>query len=235
MRICHFSDWHGQALQLPEADLYVCTGDMLTNHPVKDGPKDRQRMAGGFGWRIDPENERELQAKQVAQFVSMGGMRKRLGSPDAPVVCVRGNHDFIDLQHLFEGCNFIHEFVDNELVEVAGLKIAGHRGIPYIFGSWADEENRADLKDRYRRMPFADVYLTHYPPAGILDSSMPPWVHGGGAGESYGLEGLADFFLYRSDRALHCFGHIHECGGYKERHGTVWFSNAACSINEIDF
>lgn len=238
MRIVHGSDWHGFPRRCPEADLYIFTGDMLDNFPIGKFDE-RGRM---LDWpKIVPDHERVEQAKQVRQFIGNGGMRRYLGSPDAPIVCVRGNHDFIDLAPMFEGCNLVHEFVNNELVEVGGLKITGHRGIPYIYGGWNDEEQKADLKDRYRTMPMADVYVTHYPPYGILDSNDTPDVDPAPGQsrymdpEHYGLEGLGDFLLYRGARALHCFGHVHEYGGMKQKHGSVWFSNAACNVNEIDF
>lgn len=213
MHIVHFSDWHGEQFQLPEADLYVCTGDMYDNYPVYDK----------VDWfKITPERESVKQYEEAAKLAREGGFKQYLGSPEAPVVCVRGNHDFYSLAPLFEGCNLAHEFVDNEIVEVAGLKITGHRGIPYIYGTWSDEESRADLKDRLRAMPGADVYLTHYPPSGVLDGG-------------YGLESMADNLMYRGMKALHCFGHIHEEGGQTKRLATVTFSNAARNINVIDW
>lgn len=237
MRIVHGSDWHAFFKHVPEAELYVFTGDMLNNFPLVKWKGGRMEE-----WpRIDAPHEREMQAKSIEKFIEQGGMRRFLGSPDAPIVCVRGNHDFVPIGPLFEGCNLVHEFVDNELIEVGGYKITGHRGIPYIGGYWNDEEGRADLKDRYRRMPMADIYVTHYPPQGILDSSGGANMCGTelhmyrGGYEAYGLEGLGDFLLYRGDRALHCFGHIHECGGHITKQGPVWFSNAACTFNEIDF
>jgi Icc-related predicted phosphoesterase len=232
VKVVHGSDWHGFPRHCPEADLYIFTGDMYPDYPERD--------RSGKPCRIDPERSREMQARYAKTFAEQGGMRRYLKSPDAPVVLVRGNHDWVDLAPLFDGCNVVHEFISNELVEVQGLKITGHRGIPYIDSSWSDEETQTDLKERYRAMPMADIYVTHYPPSGVLDSA-------GGAEyssvsgaktrsyESYGLEGLADFLLYRGDRALHVFGHIHECGGHVVKHGSVYFSNAACSVNEIDF
>lgn|SRR5574337_1398691 len=230
MRIVHASDWHGHARMCPEADLYVFTGDMLGNFPIVEfGPW------GMTGWpQIVPKHERQMQARQIREFVGDGGMSRFLGSPDAPVVCVRGNHDFVDLAPMFEGCNLVHEFVDNELVEVSGLRITGHRGIPYIGGYWNDETSKADLGDRYRAMPAADVYVTHYPPCGVMDSSAPEGYDQRGA-EHWGMEGLADFLLYRGAQALHCFGHVHEHGGLQKRFGDVIFSNAACNVNVIDF
>lgn len=251
IRICHFSDWHGSTIKLPPADLYVCTGDMMSNYPVKDKPMDRRRMDGTWGYRIDPDNERIRQGEDVKHFIKDGGYRLLLGSPDAPIVCVRGNHDFIDIGRLFWGCNFIHEFIDNELIEVAGLRVTGHRGIPFIFGSWNDETQRPDLMDRVRQMPDADLFLTHYPPAGMLDASMPPGLSmGGGWAESYGLDGMTNEIIKRVSsefeltdnglldetpaRAAHCFGHIHECGGYMTKAVDVMFSNAATTVNVFE-
>ena len=225
MRIVHGSDWHGMARPLGPADLYVFTGDMLDNYPVKD------RDRGSYTYRsyvIDPEHEREVQARAMRNFVASGGMRTRMASPDAPVLLVRGNHDFVGLAPLFEGCNLIHEFVDNELVEVPGLGITatGHRGIPFIDGRWSDEMQPTDLYERVRRMPEADLYLTHYAPKGILDTE---------GDTSYGLDGMGELLLGKGDRRfLHLFGHIHWARGVRTI-GNGTFSNAATTVNEIDF
>lgn len=215
LRIIHGSDWHGVPRACPPADLYVFTGDMLDNYPVS---------TGRLSWKIDREHEVLKQTKEIADLVASGGMRPNLGSPDAPIVCVRGNHDFVPLAGMFAGCNLVHEFVDNEFIDVtiAGrtIRITGHRGIPYIDGVWNDEESRSVLRDRVRAMPMADLYLTHYAPAGVLD-------------DGYGLETMAENLMYRGDRALHCFGHIHEEGGQARKLATVTFSNAACTVNEL--
>lgn len=219
MRIVHTSDWHSFPRQLPEADLYVFTGDMLDNYPVVDKSKGSPTYRH---WRIDPTHEWEMQTRAMDQFYENGGIVRYLGTPDAPVVCVRGNHDFVDLKPFFKGVPYVHEFVNNEIVVFAGVTITGHRGVPYIDGNWNDEETRADLMDRLRAMPSADIYVTHYPPAKVLDGG-------------YGLAGMADNLLYRGTKALHCFGHIHEEGGQTKRLATVTFSNAACNVNVIDW
>lgn len=227
MRIVHFSDWHGATTKLPEADVYVCTGDMLLNHPVLDtvpGP-----TAGSY--RIDPLRERYQQGRALARWVTRtGGFAPLLGSPDAPVICVRGNHDFDILAPLFVGCGAgaVHELVNNEAVDVRGLRFTGHRGIPFIVGTWNDETPRPDLLDRFRAMPRADVYVTHYPPGGILD---------GHSSQRFGLESASNELVYRDhqgSRALHCFGHIHESGGQVLDHGDVTFSNAATTFNVLE-
>lgn len=232
MRIVHFSDWHGRFSELPEADLYVCTGDMYPNFPVKQG--------WDIGYSIDPRIERRRQRQWASgTYIDTLGwdpaappprhdhseqqppLRSLLGSPDAPIVCVKGNHDFIELAPLFEGCNLVQEFNQNEVVEVDGVTISGHRGIPYIYGGWDDEIQRAELLERVRSMPVTDLVLTHYAPLGILDFK-------------FGLEGMASHFT-QWPRVLHLFGHIHEHGGQTIIHEGYAFSNAACTINVLEY
>lgn len=236
MRIVHASDWHGRLAELPEADAYVFTGDMLPNFPVVE------RDYGLRLWRIDPAVEAVRQAEWLAE--RRHPHRGVLASPDAPILCVRGNHDFIPAAELFPGAD-VTEFIGNELHEVLGRTFSGHRGIPWIHGSWNDETHRPDLIDRMKRMPTADVYVTHYPPWGILDYSGWP----GHGEEHYGLEEMAYQLIERSfptvivpgedladqpPAALHLFGHIHECGGMTRREGGVLFSNAATTFNVIE-
>lgn len=235
MIVCHFSDWHWNFQSLPPADLYVCSGDMYDNHPVLLDKRDGRR------WKIDPVREVELQLADAKRLASNGGFRQWLGSPDAPIVCVRGNHDFADLAPLFEGCNLVHEFVDNELIEVLGKRITGHRGIPHIYGTWNDEMQRIPLYQRAEAMPRADLFLTHYPPADVLDYEMMAR----GRIEHYGLEGMQELMARKmGDRGLHCFGHIHGSGGIVKEFGPGQFigltghlhtySNAACHVNLIE-
>lgn len=232
MKVCHFSDWHWNFQSLPPADLYICSGDMYTNFPVSVSRTE---------WCIDPERERRLQLIDVEEFVSQGGFHQLLGSPDAPIVCVRGNHDFIDLAPLFGGCNMVHEFIDNELIEVLGRRITGHRGIPRIYGSWNDEFDRSSLLNRVENMQQADIFVTHYPPAGMLDHE----TMARGRIEKYGLEGMSESLGKKmGHRGLHCFGHVHGCGGMLKETGPGQFdglaghmhvySNAACNINMIE-
>ncbi len=237
MRIVHGSDWHWVFRSVPEADLYIFTGDMMDNYPTRQGPKDRMRADGvSYGWRISYENERLRQGEAVKHFVRDGGFRACLGSPDAPILCVRGNHDFMDLAPLFEGCNLVHEFVNNEVVEVLGKRASGHRGIPYIYGSWNDEMQRPDLMDRVRAIPDnLDLLLTHYPPALVLDME----VSSNGRVDAYGLEGMSHVVFNKMNHGgAHFFGHIHGAGGRTEKiedpEFSMTFSNAATTFNVID-
>ena len=207
---------------------------MFDNFPVPSGNPKKGK------WAIRGDVECLGQIEDAMEFVMGGGFAPLLGSPASPIVCVRGNHDFIDLSPLFEGCNLVHEFIDNEVVEVLGKRITGHRGIPYIHGTWSDEMTRESLRLKLDAMPDADIFLTHYPPAGILDSEISRGIEMG-----YGMEGMREALARRmGDRGLHCFGHIHGSGGSVREFGPGQFfgqvghlhtySNAACNVNVIE-
>ena len=100
-------------------------------------------------------------------------------------------------------------------------------------------------------MPEADLFLTHYPPNGILDSLCPPGLSmGGGWAEGVGLEGMTNKIIHKVSseymltddgltdeqpaRAAHCFGHIHECGGSIQKVTDMVFSNAATTFNTFE-
>lgn len=241
MRIVHFSDWHWEFVSLPEADLYVCTGDMYDNYPIPDPRSKRDPRRYSYSdWTISHEHEVARQLEAAQAFVAGGGFRDLFTSPDAPVVCVRGNHDYAPLSPLFSGCNLVHEFIDNELVEVGGIKITGHRGIPWIYGTWSDEVERESLMAKVNGMPDADLFLTHYPPHEMLDYDVRR-----GVKVHYGLSGMLGVIRGKmKSLGLHCFGHIHERGGVVKEIGggsiiggdgpRHVFSNAACNVNVID-
>lgn len=247
MRIVHFSDWHGGAFDLPPADLYACTGDMLPNFRVYDidlksggravwehnldllGEPPVPQPPGSFVKRPpDPARERDLQARYLKEK-GHGYMRKRLGTPEAPVICCRGNHDFVDLRPMFGGRVF--EIGEDATVwsRFGPLKIGGVRGVRRHRGRWSDELTEADFSDRARQLPSdLDVLITHAPPAGILDDAP--------AG-SIGLSSLRSYAA-RHDPSLqplkaHLYGHVHEAKGTVAFGGTL-FSNAATGWHVID-
>lgn len=208
MRIVHFSDWHWNFQKIPEADLYICSGDMYPD------------------WHMPSQKVKIKQLGRVWKFTEEGypGFKQYLGSPESPIVCLRGNHDHADMAPLFKGCNLIHEFIDNEVIEVEGLRITGHRGVPYINGSFSDEVLRYDLIDKVRQMADdCDIYVTHYPPQDRWDNG-------------YGLEGMLNWFEYstKNKNVLHCYGHIHEEGGQVLSDGHVTYSNAATTYNILE-
>lgn len=230
MKIVHFSDWHAELYSIPEADIYICTGDMLPNDP-------RIEDDWGRGWTrvIDHKHEEEYQWNWFTRKFDHKGktFRKFLGSPDAPVICVRGNHDFTNLAPCFGG--EVYEVQDpSEVFEVKGLRIGGFRGIRYIAGEWADEIRHEDFNSIIGKLPYdLDVVISHAPPLGLMDDV---W------GEYCGIRQYTSYInrcefekTYEEKRPrLYCFGHIHH------RHGIVtWdngtiISNAATTHNVIE-
>jgi Icc-related predicted phosphoesterase len=248
MRIVHFSDWHGQKMKLPKADLYACTGDLLPNFV-------RVKFAmptGGFEWwdsnmelvgnvplkrprgiTVERDVDHEQEERLQALFVSLQGrgyLREWMGSPDAPVVCCRGNHDFVDLAPCFEGGPTFEVGLDpTATFELGGVRFGGTRGIPYIVGEWSDELRDAEMDGACRALSAdCDVLVTHMAPRGIRDSA---------DGEELGSVPLRSYLTRRSLMApslrAHLFGHIHEGSGVSDLGGTT-FSNGARGFNVID-
>jgi Icc-related predicted phosphoesterase len=248
VKICHVSDWHGNFLPLPRADLYVVTGDMLPNFPLlrievdkwrRDGivmydpyghliGRPQGRPVGVYaGRKIIPEREETLQKMWCGQHP----FRREVGlGDDDPVLVVKGNHDFIPLSEWIGGDVWEADDDPTRSTKLLGLKVGGFRGINFIVGEWADELRRAELDERARALPEdLDVLITHSPPYGILDQER----------ECYGSPALASYINRRSyvrngiELKAHLFGHVHDACGVVERGGTV-FSNAATRINLVE-
>lgn len=208
MKIVHFSDWHGVGLaELPEADLYVCTGDMYPDT---------------YGYRT--HNTELAQHDWPASYAPL------FASPEAPVVCVRGNHDMHPIGRLFEGPNRKVYEIDRasqpHTVVVGGttLRIGGFWGVRAIGPTGPDLAQDARLVGRIKALPRdLDILLTHMPPGGCLDKDD---VRG------YGLQELRDWVI-ECQPELHCFGHVHESNGLDRLCKTI-VSNAAVGMNVID-
>lgn len=232
--------------RLPEADVYITTGDLLPNFPlllVDNGRAGTSWIPTGTAtWlgrgkepringyvvdrKIDHERETALQTEWVEK--KREEMRECFSSPNAPVVCVRGNHDFVDLAG-FVGGDVFEIGTDGEWwTEIEGVRFGGFRGIPYIAGEWSDELQEAEMAARIDRLPAdLDVLVTHCPLRGVLDKY----------GHSYGSVPLASYVTKKaySERPLklHAFGHIHSSAGLIKL-GSTQFSNAAETIQVID-
>lgn len=248
MRICHISDWHGQLLEAPAAELYVVTGDMLPNfltyyyrsigsgiieewrpndHLLNPGTGPQEQPVGiPAGRKVDRLREAEMQEQWISMVRTNGGLRAHLGNPDAPAVCVRGNHDFTDLAPLVGGDVWEVTEDPTRTKELLGLRFGGTRGIRFIAGEWSDELDLPAFHDRARLLPTdIDILVTHAPPAGILDVDPKT-----GDDVGYGSEALRSYLETRSCtlRTLraHLFGHMHHVLR-SELIGDTLFSNAA--------
>lgn len=231
-KIVHISDWHGQFSHVPEADLYLVTGDMLANYPKQLSRADVGMPKSYAGERIIWSREEKNQAGWVAKQNRKGGLRRFLGSPDAPVCLVRGNHCFTDLGPGFGGEYFEVTWDGSRTVTYCDLKIGGFRGVRGFCGTWSDELTDAELDQVVEKLPHdLDVVISHTPPAGILDQVGP---HPTG---SSALSEYIDRCLEQDSekRRVFCFGHIHECGPRTLEWDNGWiFSNAATGVNVIN-
>ncbi len=202
--VVHMSDWHGRQGALPAADLYLCTGDMLPN----------SRFC-----QIDDQ----LEAQWQAAWIRTHPFTPFIANPAAPLVCLRGNHDYTDLAPYFPGMD-VHEFHEpGETIERLGLTIGGCRGIQRINKSkrgsafWQDEYWLSELDDRMRALPGGlDIVMTHCGPYGVMSAV---------GFEETGSPALTAY-LQREQPPLACWGHIHEQHGIEVR-GATTCSNAA--------
>tara|TARA_R110002073_G_scaffold128374_2_gene274096 strand:- start:242 stop:643 length:402 start_codon:yes stop_codon:yes gene_type:complete len=111
-------------------------------------------------------------------------------------------------------------YLQDESVEIEGLKIYGSPWQPWFF-NWAfNLRTPEELKEKWDKIPEdTDVLVTHGPPLGILDLTMD--------GLNVGCSELIKAVERIKPRA-HIFGHIHEGYGDTMLDGCI-FVNA--SIN----
>lgn len=252
MKIVHLSDLHGNHMEIPRADLYVVTGDMLPNFPwlrvrkkngeeVEYNPYDRNLLSPRWP---DPNKDdvshvigRKINWKfefsSQLDWASKNPFRKLFDIPDKiPVVCVRGNHDFIPLSYWIGGNVWEASKNPSEIHEVNGFRFAGFRGINAMEGEWKDEMTASELEDRASLIPKdIDFLISHAPPLGIADNFYDNRFTG------YGIGALArrmnqEFYSGSSRLKGHFFGHVH----FKQliKLGNIMYSNAATGFNEIE-
>lgn len=211
MRVLHSSDLHGRtdlllAVTAP-FDAWADTGDLLPNlHPP--GTPD---VAAA---------ERAFQEEWLAGWLPR--LREWLGG--RPAVIVAGNHDFADAVPLLRGAGIDAHAVGPDGADVAGVRWAGFREIPWIDGTSMGEIRDFDaLVDRtWAADP--EVLLTHGPPAGTLD-----W------NGRFGIPALGRALVERPGRIrAHLFGHEHRDGGREIGRGGIRFRNGAKAVGVVE-
>jgi Icc-related predicted phosphoesterase len=146
--------------------------------------------------------------------------------PVEHVVVVAGNHDWACVTHLSE-LNFgrVH-YLENSSVNIGGKNFYGSPVQPE-FCNWAFNVPRGPaIKKYWDLIPGAglvDVLITHGPPMGILDQSIPDHT------DHLGCEDLAKQ-VEISKPLVHVFGHIHGSAGQRDFR-DVRYVNAAV-VNE---
>lgn len=184
------------------------------------------------------EHKKSRQLEWIAK--NCDNYRKKLGIEfEAPVILVRGNHDWFNLNQVFLG-NCVESdpgdqiFIKNLEVNGKFYKTASVRGVGPINSFWSDEINDTLFAKNLEQIPFdIDLLLSHQPPRNILDFTK--------YSVSVGSMALSEWLYARSlsiQKPLwHFFGHIHEDHGIyvKSYDGFDYtFSNAATTFNEIE-
>lgn len=194
--VCVISDTHGEHIHLnvPKCDLLVHCGD-LTNTGQSHEIRNYNNWA--------------------ANLVDTGVVKKTIVAP--------GNHDFgfQDRKSLSKlDAKDIDYVLENDLVEVFGLKIWGCSWVP-TFGSWAfmADENKL-FNEIYSKIPSnIDILVCHGPPKDILDRNFHQQKCG-----SKAMRHLLDSEII-NPKYYFC-GHIHEGRGIHKTEKTT-FVNAA--------
>lgn len=223
MKLVHASDCHSRTYELPEADLYVFTGDVLPDFIERGYDSARHDKAAQLNWIKQRE----------------GKWRKDFKIGDKPIITIRGNHDWHPYDNLFGG--EVYSDLGGRVQTIKGLKVGFARGVSYDFpvgDFWSDtKEDNGDFK--MEEIPEdVDLLITHAPSKGVLDLVPSKFKKGKPrniGSDDISLWHVARFYGPHKDRPLiHLFGHCHEDGGKLFKTGETTFSNAACTFNVID-
>lgn len=138
--------------------------------------------------------------------------------PHKVKVVVAGNHDFA-IHKLISLLAPSVVYLENFGVAIDGVNFWGSPVTPR-FGVWAYMAERGEAIRKYwDEIPEStDVLITHGPPYGLLDQTVP------GHSEHLGCKDLRDA-IFRVNPKVHVFGHIH--GGYGLTNARTLFVNAS--------
>jgi Icc-related predicted phosphoesterase len=197
MRIWHISDthtFHGY-LKVPDGiDMVIFSGDC-------SNPR-----------------EPSINEQEVRNFITWYA-----SLPIKYKIFVAGNHDTSIEAGYITKDNFVQAGIihlENESIEIEGLKIWGSPYTPSFGYGWAYNKKRSSLHDLWQTIPEdTDIVVIHGPPAGILDLSYD---------RDNRLEMCGCAALRKRMRALKprlvCFGHIHNMTGI-ENAGYISYSD----------
>jgi predicted phosphodiesterase len=145
-------------------------------------------------------------------------------------IVIAGNHDkycaqapHALLKEMFASAGAF--YLQDEGVIIEGRSFYGTPWVP-MFGSWSFMTGPEERRRQFEKIPQGlDVLITHGPPYDVLDETM--------LSDNAGCPILAEI-VAKVQPKVHCFGHIHECGGLKKRVGDTICINAAQDVMCID-
>ena len=199
MKIVLISDTHGlhskMAHPMPEGDVLIHAGDFTNVGSLPD----------------------------VARFDQW------MGSLDYKhKIVIAGNHERgWDKTERSLSNNLLNaHYLEDSSINIDGVNFYGSPWTPTFGWDWAFNVDRGDaIRGKWDMIPDAglvDVLITHGPPKGIRDQSVPP------NSECVGCDDLFHQVMI-SQPKVHVFGHIH--GGYGKTQfgeGTIFVNAAIC-------
>lgn len=184
MKIWHISDTHTfhNLLNVPDGiDMVIHSGDCSNpSNPYNNEP-------------------------EVREFIDWYSLL-----PIKHKVFVAGNHDTSIEKRLIRPTDFTSKgivYLENNSIEIEGIKIWGTPYTPSFGVGWAYNKSRDKMDKLWKSIPEnTDIVVSHGPPKGILDLS-------------YSRENVLEFCgcgamkknIMRLEPKLVLFGHIHNC------------------------
>lgn len=194
MKIVVLSDTHTlhDRIHIPDADLLIHAGDFSSNR----GTLDDITTFNAF----------------LAQL------------PHRHKIVVAGNHDlaFETAPAQARAQLSAATYLQDELIELAGLRIYGSPWQPRFFDYAFGLRRGAALYEKWQQIPPAlDILITHTPPFGIGDQLR--------TGHHVGCEALSAL-LPTLRPTYHVFGHIHEGYGIIQHRQTTFINASICNV-----
>ena len=198
VRVVVVSDTHNnhRRLCIPEGDIFIHCGD-LTNR--------------GSAPELADVNEWLGELPHPHKLVICGNMDQRLESQPSRDARARFLTNSM--------------YLEDEAVEVAGLRVYGSPYTPKFCGSFQLATD-LDADNKWAAVPGdLDILVTHGPPLGILDTV--------GRDQHAGCPQLLKRVQVVQPQ-YHFFGHIHEAGGQQMTRDSTTFVNAAQHVMVLD-
>jgi Icc-related predicted phosphoesterase len=228
MKFCVFGDLHGKSPKLPEADVYLITGD-ISGLPHEE----EYEFKRIFRLEINSPLQQRIsflrsldEKKHLERFISSAEeILKKFSETGKPVFYVSGNREVIfDMiaTHLNPGVKTLEQRaremknvgkIDCEMVDIDGVRLLG---IPFVPSNEWYIKNYEEIPgfrskfEQLRRAPKmlmkvkADIVLSHCPPKGMVDVDY--------RSVNVGIESITEYIKENGPRYVFC-GHIHEATG----------------------
>lgn len=144
-----------------------------------------------------------------------------------PMVAVAGNHDFENQVKIMRFLPW--QYLEDEMVEVEGLKIWGSPwSNPFGYG-WAFNMEEEDQVELFKQIPDdVDIIISHGPPKGLRDTVSYfdglAWVNKG-----VGSDALRQRMEQLENLKLVACGHIHPQYGLQKKWGHTVINGSLCN------